>query len=40
MSRHDDQRLADTLAAADAIADHLQRGDLDDGLVPMPFGFA
>lgn len=33
MSRHDDQRLADVLAAADAIADHLQRGDLDDGLV-------
>ncbi|MDQ3645713.1 MAG: DUF86 domain-containing protein [Actinomycetota bacterium] len=33
MSRHDDQRLADILAAADAIADHLQRGDLDDGLV-------
>ena len=33
MSRHDDQRLADILAAADAIADPLQRGDLDDGLV-------
>lgn len=33
MSRHDDQRLTDILAAADAIADHLQRGDLDDGLV-------
>ena len=33
MSRHDDQRLADILAAATAIADHLQRGDLDDGLV-------
>ena len=33
MSRHDDQRLADILAAADAIADHLQRGDLEDGLV-------
>lgn len=33
MSRHDDQRLADILAAADAIADHLQRGGLDDGLV-------
>lgn len=33
MSRRDDQRLADVIAAADAIADHLQRGDLDDGLV-------
>ena len=33
MSRHDDQRLADVLAAATAIADHLRRGDLDDGLV-------
>ena len=33
MSRHDDHRLADILAAADAIADHLQRGDLEDGLV-------
>lgn len=33
MSRRDDQRLSDILAAADAIADHLQRGDLDDGLV-------
>lgn len=33
MSRHDDQRLTDILAAAAAIADHTQRGDLDDGLV-------
>lgn len=33
MSRHDDQRLADILAAAAAIADHTQRGSLDDGLV-------
>ena len=33
MSRHDDQRLADILAAATAIADHLHRGALDDGLV-------
>ncbi len=33
MSRHDDQRLADIFAAAAAIADHTQRGSLDDGLV-------
>jgi uncharacterized protein with HEPN domain len=33
VSRHDDQRLADVLAAATAIADHLRRGALDDGLV-------
>ncbi len=33
MSRRDDQRLADILAAAGAIAEHLERGDLDDGLV-------
>lgn len=33
MSRHDDQRLADILAAAAAIADHTRRGDLDDGMV-------
>ena len=33
MSRHDNQRLADVLAAATAIADHLRRGGLDDGLV-------
>jgi uncharacterized protein with HEPN domain len=33
MSRHDDQRLADILAAAAAIAEHTKRGDLDDGLV-------
>jgi uncharacterized protein with HEPN domain len=33
VSRHDDQRLADILAAAAAIADHTRRGGLDDGLV-------
>jgi uncharacterized protein with HEPN domain len=33
VSRHDHQRLADILAAADAIAAHLTRGGLDDGLV-------
>lgn len=33
MSRHDDQRLADILAAAEAIAAHVSRGGLDDGLV-------
>ena len=33
MSRHDDQRLADILASADAITAHTQRGGLDDGLV-------
>ena len=33
MSRHDDQRLADILASADAITAHTQRGSLDDGLV-------
>ncbi|MPZ00346.1 MAG: DUF86 domain-containing protein [Actinophytocola sp.] len=33
MSRHDDQRLADVLAAAAAIAKHTRRGGLDDGLV-------
>lgn len=33
MSRHDDQRLADILASAEAIAAHTQRGSLDDGLV-------
>ena len=31
--RDDAQRLADVVAAADAIAAHLQRGDLADGLV-------
>ena len=31
--RNDAQRLADMLAAADAIADHLERGGLTDGLV-------
>jgi hypothetical protein len=34
MSRHNDQRLADILAAAAAIADHTRRGGFDDGLVP------
>jgi len=33
VSRHDGQRLADILAAIDAIHAHLQRGDLHDGLV-------
>ena len=33
MSRHNNQRLDDVLAAADAIASHLTRGDLSDGLV-------
>lgn len=32
MSRRDDQRLGDVLAAA-AIANHITRGGLDDGLV-------
>lgn len=31
--RNDAQRLADVLAAAEAIADHLVRGSLTDGLV-------
>ena len=33
MSRHDRQRLEDIIAAAQAIAGHLRRGGLDDGLV-------
>ena len=33
MSRRDDQRLTDILAAAAAIAGHITRGTLDDGLV-------
>lgn len=33
MSRHDDERLADILASAEAIAAHLTRGGLGDGLV-------
>lgn len=33
MSRRDDQRLADILAAGAAIADHITRGELDDGLI-------
>ena len=33
MSRRDDERLADILASAAAIASHLRRGGLDDGLV-------
>ena len=33
MSRAEQQLLADIAAAASAIADHLVRGDLDDGLV-------
>lgn len=33
MSRRDRERLLDVIAAAEAIASHLERGDLDDGLV-------
>ncbi|MEZ5237445.1 MAG: HepT-like ribonuclease domain-containing protein [Microthrixaceae bacterium] len=33
MSRRDDERLADIVASAEAIDSHLERGDLDDGLV-------
>lgn len=33
MSRRDEERLADIVASANAIAPHLQRGGLDDGLV-------
>jgi uncharacterized protein with HEPN domain len=33
MSRYDDQRLADILASAEAIAAHTRRGGLDDGLI-------
>ncbi len=33
MSRRSDQRLADIVAAASAIAEHLGRGPLTDGLV-------
>lgn len=33
MTRRDDERLADILAAAEAIASHLARGSLDDDLV-------
>ena len=33
MSRYDDQRLADILAAIEAINAHLDRGDLHDGLI-------
>ena len=33
MSRRDDERLADVIASAEAIAAHLERGGLDDGLV-------
>jgi uncharacterized protein with HEPN domain len=33
VSRRDDQRLEDILAAVAAIGDHLDRGALDDGLV-------
>lgn len=33
MSRRDDERLADVIAAAEAIASHLRRGGLDDGMV-------
>lgn len=33
MSRRDDERLRDIVASAEAIASHLRRGSLDDGLV-------
>jgi uncharacterized protein with HEPN domain len=33
VSRRDDERLADVIADAEAIASHLERGGLDDGLV-------
>lgn len=33
MSRRDDQRLEDILAAVSVIGDHLRRGTLDDGMV-------
>lgn len=33
MSRHDEQRLTDMLAALSAIKSHLARGELSDGLV-------
>jgi uncharacterized protein with HEPN domain len=33
VSRRDDERLADMTASAKAIASHLERGGLDDGLV-------
>jgi len=33
VSRRDDQRLEDILAAATAISGHLRRGTLDDGMV-------
>jgi len=33
VSRHDDQRLTDILAAAEAIAAHLGRGGFEDGLI-------
>lgn len=33
MSRRDDERLADVIASAEAIAAHLARGSMDDGLV-------
>lgn len=33
MSRHDAERLNDILVAVAAIADHTNRGELDDGLV-------
>ena len=33
MSRRDQERLQDILAAADAIASHLERGEITDGLI-------
>lgn len=36
MSRRDDQRLADILASAAAIADHMSRGGPDNGGASVP----
>lgn len=33
MSRRDDERLTEVIAAAEAIASHLNRGEISDGLV-------
>jgi len=33
VSRRDDERLADVIASAEAVASHLDRRGLDDGLV-------
>jgi uncharacterized protein with HEPN domain len=36
VTRRDDERLADIVASAEAIASHLERGGFDDGLVFDP----